>query len=113
MLNLNPIELREYLTIDGRSPFSQWLRTLSDRRARAKIRVRLDRLEMGNPGDVRSAGSGVSELRIDYGPGYRIYYGRDGNTIVILLCGGTKKTQHQDISLAQTYWKDYKRRQNK
>ena len=113
MPDLNPIELREFLTSDGRSPFAQWLSALSDRRARAKIRVRLDRLQMGNPGDVKSAGSGVSELRIDYGPGYRIYFGRDGNTIVILLCGGTKKTQHQDILLAQTYWEDYKRRQNR
>ena len=113
MPDLNPIELREFLTSDGRSPFAQWSRGLSDRRARAKIRVRLDRLQMGNPGDVKSVGSGVSELRIDYGPGYRIYFGRDGNTIVILLCGGTKKTQHQDISLAQTYWEDYKRRQNR
>lgn len=104
------IEVREYQTEDGRKPFQEWLRNLRDREARVRVRVRLDRILLGNLGDTKSVGRGVSELRISYGPGYRIYFGQDGNRIVILLCGGDKRTQRQDIEEAYLFWADYKRR---
>jgi len=106
------IELREYVRADGRCPFRDWLRALKDARVRAKIRVRLNRVRKGNMGDCKSVGGGVSELRMDFGPGYRAYMGRDGNRVVLLLCGGDKKTQKKDIETAKSYWKDYKRRKN-
>jgi len=81
------IELREYLTEDGDNPFHKWLNSLKDRFARARIRVRLNRVRLGNFGDCKPVGKGVNELRVDYGPGYRVYYGKSEMTIVILLCG--------------------------
>jgi putative addiction module killer protein len=81
--------------------FERWLRKLKDVRARARIRVRLDRLALGLPGDVKGVGGGVSELRIDYGPGYRVYFARQGRTVILLLAGGDKSTQARDIALAQ------------
>lgn len=105
-----PIEILEYLTTGGQNPFRDWLEGLRDRQARARIRVRLNRIRLGNFGDCKSVGRGVSELRIPHGPGYRVYFGRQGNTVVILLYGGDKRTQSQDIALAQAYWNDYLRR---
>ena len=80
--------------------FSGWLRRLRDANAVARITGRIRRMEMGNPGDSRSVGQGVLEMRIDYGPGYRVYYAHRGAQIVILLCGGDKRTQQQDIKKA-------------
>ncbi|MFZ4766146.1 MAG: type II toxin-antitoxin system RelE/ParE family toxin [Roseimicrobium sp.] len=80
--------------------FASWLDALPDIRARARVQARLDRLAEGNPGDVKPVGEGVSELRIDYGPGFRVYFCARGHTIVILLAGGTKRTQPQDIKVA-------------
>jgi putative addiction module killer protein len=80
--------------------FDTWFSKLRDRRARARIAVRIDRLALGNPGDVKPVGSGVSEMRIDYGPGYRVYYAQRGRVIVLILCGGTKRTQAADIRRA-------------
>jgi putative addiction module killer protein len=80
--------------------FARWLDELPDLRARARVQARIDRLGEGNPGDVKPVGEGVSELRIDYGPGYRVYYQARGRTIVILLAGGTKRTQSRDINVA-------------
>lgn len=80
--------------------FETWFLTLRDRQARARISIRIDRLALGNPGDTKSVGSGVSELRIDYGPGYRVYYVRRGSTLVVLLAGGDKRTQDRDIRTA-------------
>jgi putative addiction module killer protein len=80
--------------------FDQWLRKLRDRRAAARIQARLLRLAVGNPGDVKPVGAGVSELRIDYGPGYRVYYAQDGPRLILLLAGGDKSSQHQDIATA-------------
>ena len=91
------IDVLEYLTPEGRNPFRDWLETLSDRDARSRIRVRLNRVRLGNFGDCKSVGRGVSELRIPYGPGYRIYFGRQDSALVILLCGGDKRTQASDI----------------
>jgi len=85
---------------------------LRDTKARAAIRVRLDRLRLGNFGDCESVGDGVCELRIHFGPGYRIYPGQEGNILILPLCGGTKKSQTKDIRKAKTYWQDYKRRKS-
>jgi len=104
------IRLLEYVTEDGKNIFRTWIRKLKDHTARARIRVRLNRLRLGNFGDCKPMGEGVNELRIDYGPGYRVYFGRSELAVVILLCGGIKKKQSEDIKLAQKYWADYKRR---
>ena len=84
--------------------------SLRDPKARLKIEVRLERVELGNLGDHQSVGEGVFELRIDYGPGYRVYFGQAGRTIVLLLCGGDKSRQQQDIRKAKEYWADYENR---
>jgi probable addiction module antidote protein/putative addiction module killer protein len=81
--------------------YSQWFNSLHDRQARARIDVRIRRLSLGNPGDVKPVGEGVSELRIDYGPGYRVYFVQHGQTLVILLAGGDKRTQDKDVKTAQ------------
>ena len=81
--------------------FRDWIASLRDPRATARIAVRIDRLSLGNPGDVRPVGDGVSEMRIDYGPGYRVYFVRRGAEIVVLLCGGDKSSQSADIAHAQ------------
>ena len=78
--------------------FDSWLRRLRDHEARARILVRIDRLSLGNPGDVKPVGEGVSEMRVDFGPGYRIYFTRRGDQIALLLCGGDKSTQAADIA---------------
>ena len=110
MTEATPRQLEEYLTTDGRSPFIEWLNEVKDTRARARVRVRLDRLSMGNFGDCKGVGQGVRELRIDYGPGYRVYFGQLGDQIILLLWGGTKRAQQKDIQLAQTYWQDFRSR---
>ena len=81
--------------------FMKWLTELRDQKAIARIQIRIDRLALGNPGDVRPVGSGISEMRIDYGPGYRVYFSQRGSEIVILLCGGGKTTQTSDIEKAK------------
>jgi putative addiction module killer protein len=83
------------------SVYKKWIRALRDERARYRINARIERLKQGNPGDVKPAGEGVSEMRIDYGPGYRVYYKDTGNDIIILLCGGDKTTQEEDIQQAK------------
>lgn len=80
--------------------FERWFSTLRDRQVRARVSIRIDRLALGNPGDAKPVGSGVSELRIDYGPGYRVYYVRQGTALVVLLAGGDKRTQNRDIRAA-------------
>ena len=105
------VRVLTYQTVDERRPFEDWLDELrADRRARAAILVRVDRIERGLFGDCKGVGGGVGELRVDYGPGYRVYFGRDGTTIVILLCGGYKGTQSRDIGRAKQYWSDYEKR---
>jgi putative addiction module killer protein len=108
-VEVQPRQIQNYLTADGRSPFAEWLDALRDRRAIDKIEKRLRRVESGNLGDYRFVGEGVCELRINYGPGYRVYFGQVGSTIVLLLCGGDKSTQEQDIQKAREYWRDYER----
>ena len=104
------MKVLQYLTASGRKPLAEWLEGLRDREARARISARLDRLSAGLLGDWKSVGGGVCELRIDHGPGYRVYYGQDGNTLILLLRGGTKRTQTKDIEKAHEYWQDYKAR---
>jgi putative addiction module killer protein len=92
----------------GRStPFSYWLRSLKDARAAGIVRARLNRIRLGNFGDCKAVGGGIEELRIDFGPGYRVYYGREGSFVVVLLCGGNKRSQAKDILTAQKHWKEY------
>jgi putative addiction module killer protein len=104
------LEIREYRTRDGRRPLSEWIEALRDRSARPRVLARIDRLSIGLRGDWKTVGQGVFELRIDYGPGYRIYCATHGNEPVILLCGGDKRKQSQDIETAHEYWQDYKER---
>ena len=103
-------ETREYQTREGRRPFGEWIDALRDRSVRARVLARVDRLGAGLRGDWKSVGRGVFELRIDHGPGYRIYCGAEGDDLVLLLCGGDKHRQKQDIEKAHDYWKDYKER---
>jgi putative addiction module killer protein len=103
-------EVRTYETIDGKVPFNEWLKSLGNRKGRSVIRTRISRLQLGLFGDVKSVGEGVNELRISFGPGYRIYYALEGKSVILLLCGGDKSTQDKDIKLAKEYWNDYGRR---
>lgn len=105
------IEIFRYQLEDGKEPVSDWFLSLKDKQVQAKIRIRIKRLESGNFGDTESVGDGVQELREHLGAGYRIYFGRHGKTVVILLCGGTKKSQAADIKSAKEFWADWKRRQ--
>jgi putative addiction module killer protein len=105
------IEVFRYQTDDGKESLTDWLQSLRDKQAQAKIRVRIKRLEAGVFGDCDSVGEGVQELREHLGAGYRVYFGRHGQTVVILLCGGSKKSQATDIKIAKECWEDWKRRQ--
>jgi putative addiction module killer protein len=102
-----PVEIRTYETSDGRVPFDEWLLGFRDKGTRARIETHIDRLALGNFGGCRTARDGVIELRIDLGPGYRVYFGRDGDALVVLLGGGKKDTQDADMKLARKYWRDY------
>ena len=106
------MDIKEYLTQDGKSIYADWLSSLRDRKARVKIITQVDRMTLGNFGDVKPVGEGISETRIDYGPGYRIYHAKEGDQVVVLLCGGDKSTQDKDIKLAKACWSDYKTRPN-
>jgi putative addiction module killer protein len=103
--------IKVYETRKGVQPFMDWLRKLKDGQGRTAVRVRLDRVKLGNFGDCQSVGEGVSEIRIDIGPGYRVYFGMMGRTIVLLLTGGDKKSQHKDIQLAKEFFRDHKQRE--
>lgn len=108
-----PKQLEYYVKEDGSSPFAQWFNSLKDKQAKAKIQTRLDRLSLGNPGDYKGLMEDIFELRVDVSPGYRIYCGEMNDTLVILLCGGDKKSkkqQSQDIEDAKNFWQDYKAR---
>lgn len=100
-------QIAAYVAPDGSTPFADWLRKLTDRKARNSVRIRMARLRLGNMGDHKSIGHGVLELRMAVGAGYRVYVGRAGLHGILLLCGGTKQTQTADIKKAQEYWADY------
>jgi putative addiction module killer protein len=104
-------EVLRYQTDDGRQPFTEWLESIEDKTMQARLRVRLRRFEAGLFGDCEPVGEGVLELREHLGAGWRVYFGRHGRTIVVLLTGGTKRTQSKDINSAKAYWADWKRRQ--
>ena len=103
------VEGREYLDPAGRSSYAAWFDNLNAEAA-AKVATAVTRISLGNFSNVEGVGSGVLEYKLDYGPGYRIYFGKDGETLVILLGGGTKKRQQKDIGAALAKWQDYKRR---
>ena len=102
-------QVESYVRSDGTCPFDAWIDSLRDRRARAIIRIRIGRVRLGNLGNCESVGSGVLELKIDYGPGYRVYFGQVATKLVVLLCGGDKSSQGKDIRKATEYWEDYKK----
>lgn len=99
-----------YVLPTGQQPVEDWLAGLTDVKGRAKIRARINRFRAGNPGNFRMVGPGILELKIDFGPGYRLYYAKVGDKIILLLCGGDKTTQSTDIKTAGEYLSDYKRR---
>ena len=103
------VELRGYTDENGNKPFANWFDSL-DASAAAKVTIALTRMEQGNFSKAKGVGAGVLEYKIDFGPGYRIYFGNDTDLIVILIGGGTKKRQQKDIAAAQECWADYKRR---
>lgn len=109
MLPSEPLELAYYVNEEGDSPFAAWFEAL-DRVAAERVTRELERLAVGNFSNIKSIGEGVLEYRIDWGPGYRVYFGRDGATMVVLLIGGTKHRQQRDITVAKHLWTDYRRR---
>jgi len=104
------LELRVYTTAAAPNVFEDWLRKMRDTRARAAIIRRMARVELGNFGDHKPCREGVWEMRIDVGPGYRAYYARSGKTVILLLCGGDKRTQDSDITRACAYWREWQHR---
>jgi putative addiction module killer protein len=107
---LSEIDVHLYATRDGRVPFNEWLDSLNDSAAQQRVDTRLGRIRGGNLGDHRSVGGGILELRLDFGPGYRIYFTRRGRNVVILLAGGEKHRQERDLQRAREYLEDLKER---
>jgi putative addiction module killer protein len=103
-------DIQLYVTDEGKSPVEDWLNRLRDRKARAAIDARIARLRLGLIGQVREIGEGVHEMKVDVGPGYRVYFGNVSNVVVLLLCGGDKRTQKTDIKRAKELWSDYQER---
>lgn len=103
-------EVQDYLTADGQDPYTQWLGGLVDRQARARVLVRVNRMAAGNFGDCKPLANGLWELRIDWGPGYRVYYAQAGKRLILLLVGGDKRKQQADITAALAYWTDWQQR---
>jgi putative addiction module killer protein len=103
-------EIQDYLTAEGKDPFKDWVSALADRMARARVLTRVQRMAAGNFGDCKPLDGGVWELRIDHGPGYRVYYAQAGNRLILLLIGGDKRRQRADIVTALDYWNDWQRR---
>lgn len=106
MTSAEGFAVREFLTADGKNPFREWLDTL-DVGPRARIQARILRFSTGNLGDHKHVGAGIWEARVMAGPGYRVYFGKDGQRLILLLAGGDKSSQSRDISRAQGYWRDY------
>lgn len=106
-LTAKPKRVIVYADANGNEPFTDWLYGLRDIMGRKRIFARIARLEQGNYGDCEPVGEGISELRMFFGPGYRVYFGEDANNIVVLLCAGDKGSRNQDIKVAKAYWKEY------
>ena len=111
MVPLQAVEILEYLDWKGRSPYAEWFESLSAPAA-AKVAVAIVRLGLGNFSNVKRVGGGVYECRVNFGPGFRVYFGKDGERLIILLAGGTKKRQQKDIEDARARWQDYKKRKS-
>ena len=107
-MEANTKKLRIFRASNGSLPFIEWLEGLRDLRAKQKVQARIDRLSLGNFGQAKPIGEGVHELKINYGPGYRIYFGSEGDAVVILLVGGDKGSQNEDIKKAKRFWREYK-----
>ena len=107
---MTEVTVLHYLTAAGSCPFREWIDSIKDKAVRATVAARINRVRAGTLGDWKPVGDGVFELRVDRGPGYRIYFGRDGKTVVILLTGGEKRSQDADINKAKEYWKNYETR---
>ena len=110
MRDVRPRTINFYQIPNGPEPFAEWFLSIRDTKTRQRIQARLTSVRAGNLGNHRFVGNGVWELRLDFGPGYRIYYGEVDNTIVLLLCGGDKSSQQRDIERAKNYWAEYKER---
>lgn len=110
-MEAKPKNIVDYETASGKCPMREWLDGL-DYTTTARIEARLKRIALGNLGDVKPVGQGVSELRIKFGAGYRVYFAQHGEEVIILLCGGDKGSQDKDIEIAKSYWLDFKRRNN-
>jgi putative addiction module killer protein len=104
-------DVRNYITLNGRAPFREWLTSLKDKKTQAIIEKRLERLHRGNLGDHKPLTGDLYELRIPYGAGYRVYFGDLDGVIVVLLCGGSKRTQQRDIERAKAYWNEFRSRE--
>ncbi len=103
-------DIQNYLSRAGDDPYANWLASLADRQARARVLVRIGRMASGNFGDVKPVGNGVWEARVDWGPGYRVYYAQAGKRLILLLIGGDKRKQQSDIDQAHEYWEDWQNR---
>jgi len=103
------ITVRHHILENGTDPFANWLDALKDTRGKAKIQINIDRMSLGNFGNCKGLSDGISELKIDFGPGYRVYYGRIGSLVILLLCGGDKGSQKKDIITAKKHWLEYKK----
>ena len=112
MVEVREFTVVEYVTENGKCPFRDWLEKLDDKRAKARIDARLVSIRLGNFGDAKPivGGKGVKELRVNYGPGYRIYFAFEGNRLVVLLIGGDKSSQDSDVRKAKRYWDQYQAR---
>ena len=113
MIKSGPKKLKIYDTAEVTRPYSEWLTKLRDVSAVARIRARIDRIEEGNLGQYKALGTGLFELKFDFGPGYRIYFAVDGDVVILLLSGGDKGSQRRDIEKARKYWTDYLMRKRK
>lgn len=109
-MDVQPRAVHVYVNRSGASPVEQWLDSLRDRTARARVVAGIDRLRLGNLGQTRSLGGALCELKIAYGPGYRVYFAHAGPVLILLLCGGDKSTQVSDIFRARQFWQDYRLR---
>ncbi|MBI2026991.1 MAG: type II toxin-antitoxin system RelE/ParE family toxin [Deltaproteobacteria bacterium] len=98
-----------YVLPSGKEPFTEWIRKLKDKTARARILIKIDRLAQGTTTNVKTVGDGISELKMTFGPGYRVYFGYDGQSLIVLLAGGDKSSQSKDIEKAKEYWNEYKK----
>ncbi len=112
-MEAKPREIQYYTTSTGKQPVRQWLENIKDPMSMAILYKRLRQAGLGNLGNTRSLGSGVNEFKIDFGPGYRIYFGIHNDKIIVLLVGGTKRTQSDDIQIAKQYWSHWKKENNK